>query len=259
MAEIAGNSISSSTQAVVDAYISMAQDLDQSAQVLQILSVNCSSLAKSGGCLKCEEIWATKFKNDPSSIPSGGEDEFVQKECASLCTCNASNINLSQNVNINWQIFANNSTSASFKNRVVNNINQSTSTSSTGAIIPNTSKNLTNSIDQVYTRLKSTTMQKSLQQLQQQQTVSLVGAGSIANVTMNQAQTYVAAAILSDSVTASLLSQVETTILAITTQTMDAGFAELAEVLVRLILGVVLLVVLLYTSSLVFEVFSLYA
>jgi hypothetical protein len=102
-------------------------------------------------------------------------------------------------------------------------------------------------------------MQKSLQQLQQQQTVSLVGAGSIANVTMNQAQTYVAAAILSDSVTASLLSQVETTILAITTQTMDAGFAELAEVLVRLILGVVLLVVLLYTSSLVFEVFSLYA
>jgi hypothetical protein len=250
---------SSSTQAIVDAYISMAQDLDQAAQVSQILSVNCSSLAKSGGCLDCQQLWAAKFKNDPSSIPAGGEDEFVEKECASLCTCNASNINTTQNVNINWQIFANNSTSASFKNRVINNINQSSSTSSTGAVIPNTSENLTNAIDGVYTSLKSKTMQTSLQQLQEQQTVSLVGAGSIANVTMKQAQTYVASAILSNSVTASLLSQVETTILAITTQTMNAGFAEIAKWLVYAIMMVIFLVVLLYTSSLVFEIFTLYA
>lgn len=253
------DSISTSVKAVTDAYISISQDFSQSAEIGQVISVNCTEGKKAGGCLACETRWKGLIDKNPSAIPSEGADKFIEKSCSYMCDCNLSDIDLSQRININWKIFAEASTSDKFQTLVKDSLAQQAKAKSKPLNFGNKESNINKVINNVYTHLKSDTMQKALQALQDQQQLIFSGAGSLASVTMTQASNYIANTLLLDSQMTDLLTEMETNVLQASTEVTNAGLAELALLLLRIIAFVIVLIVLFYSINLVFEIYSLYA
>jgi hypothetical protein len=249
--------ISTATKAVTSAYIALAQDLAQSVNVYQIASVDCSSGAKGDGCLTCEKYWGDFYIKNPKQNDSTSN---VTNECKQLCDCDMTDVNMSQNINVNFSTFANTSTKADFATQINNSIAQQTKQKgSTLTMIGDTSKNITNISNSIYDTLKTSAVQSSLQKLQDQQVVTLVGAGSSATVSLTQANKFVASVLMNNSQTSSMISKLDNEILQMSTQVASAGLAQLAMWVVRLIALVVILVFLLYSVDLIFDILGLYA
>jgi hypothetical protein len=255
--------LSSSVQSIAESYLSMAQDLTQTASVQQIASINCGTTDKGGSCMSCTKLYMETLNKFPvDSISTLQEkSDYIKKSCKTSCVCEISNLNMEQNININYATFAGNSTSESFVTNVRNSVTQKASSNKQSFVTspPNKMNTFETTIQKIYKRMKSKTMQKSLQSLQAHQNFTMTGAGKSANISQKQAMKVVSSILMLDKQMASLITELEANVLELSVMVANAGLAEMAMWLVKLIMMVVILVVLLYIITLIFQIYTLYA
>ena len=105
--------------------------------------------------------------------------------------------------------------------------------------------------------MQSDTFQAAVQGLTAMQIVAVEGTGSVAVVNLSQAVDYISKVLETNSETSTILQKLQNDIIQESTQITKAGLEEIIEWIVQIVLFVVILLVLFYSISLIFEVFSL--
>lgn len=239
----------STVQSVAEVYLAICQDIAQGASAQQNIVVNCSDINSKNLCLEC----VTRNKN-MNKTP-----QQVGQACTMLCNCNVSNVNLSQNIVYNSRLFMEYTNVADFANMVYNNIAQRADRAQTGiTLVSDKLTNANETITRLFTSMKSKSFQQAMENIQQLQTVSLSGPGNIYAVNMKQAVKFVSTILQTNSQTSSIITDLQSNILQLSTQITAAGFDQLIRIIIRIVMAIIILMLLFYTINLIFQVYSLY-
>ena len=176
--------------------------------------------------------------------------------CAPVCNCDVKNVDMSQAIVINFSAFTQDSARSSFFNQVTNSLAQKAIQQDSGIIASNT-KNSQGTINDLFEKMQSDTIQTAIQGLTAMQIIAVQGTGSVAVVNMNQAIDFISTILESNSETNTVLQDLENKIVQESTQITKSGLEEIIEWIVQIVLFILILVVLFFTSNLIFEVFSL--
>ena len=238
------------TSVVVEAYLAITQDISQGVTGRQIVSIDCGGDGKSKACNECIKYTKNELKRPPKE---------VQALCASICTCNIDNIKLKNMISFNAKAFLKVNAKEQFKTQINNSITQKAKQSGGDLFtIPDKTTNLTKTIDNLYTKMSTGSIQTALQNVQNLQTVSLAGPGDIYNVDMTVAIDYISTILTSDNSIMSSLDELTQNILQLSTQVTNAGLAQLIMWIVKIVLIIVILIVLFYSINLIFQLYALY-
>ena len=246
------NTSRSVTRAVTEAYLAITQDISQSLETQQLILLSCDSDNKRNQCHQCTQWW---FDNSSSFNPPPSSD-YVNKMCAPVCNCDIKNVDMSQAIVINFSAFTQDSARSSFFNQVTNSLAQKAIQQDSGIIASNT-KNSQGTINDLFEKMQSDTIQTAIQGLTAMQIIAVQGTGSVAVVNMNQAIDFISTILESNSETNTVLQDLENKIVQESTQITKSGLEEIIEWIVQIVLFILILVVLFFTSNLIFEVFSL--
>lgn len=242
------NTSRSVTRAVAEAYLAITQDISQSLEVHQLLSVSCNSKDKKSQCNSCLKWWFDNLST------TNATSEYINKMCEPVCNCNVKNVDMSQAIVVNFQAFLRDTSKQDFFTQVTNSISQAATQENSGIIASNT-KNSEDTINDIFTSMQSDTIQTAIQSMTSIQLIYIEGTSSIAVVDMNQAIDFISNILESNSETQDSLDALENNVIQASTQISKAGLDEVIEWIVQIILFVILLFALFYTVNLIFEVF----
>lgn len=246
------NVSSSVTRAVTEAYLAITQDISQSLENHQLIRLSCDSDDKRIQCDQCTKWWfnhGSSFKPPPSS-------DYINKICAPVCRCDVKNVDMSQVIVINFSAFTQDSARSRFFNQVTNSLAQKATQEDSGIVSSNT-KNSRNTINDIFNKMQSSTIQSAIQGLTSMQIIDVRGPSSVAVVNMNQAIDFISTILENNSETNTVLQELKDTVITESTQITKAGLQQVIEWVVQIVLFVVILFVLLYTINLIFEVYYL--
>ena len=243
----------SATKVVTDVFIDITQQISQGLSALQIVNVDCNSNGAGQNCLDCIQAWK-KLSNDPN-IP--------KKTCNSVCVCKVENIDMDQNIVLNLDSWLSYSNKDDFLKKINSSISQNAQ-SSGQSLYPNGDSsgdrqtNITNVTNNIFDAMKSTTFQQAIQSIKTLQIINLQGGGSITNVNLNDFAQYFGQILQNNTDTSSLITQLDASMIQLSTSVTDAGLARLILWIVRIIVAVIILIVLFYAIGLIFQIYTLY-
>lgn len=242
------------TRAVTNAYLAITQDISQSLDAQQLVTINCDSYGKTSKCASCVNWW-----NSPQNIgafdPPPTSDN-INELCSSVCNCKANNIQMAQTITINFNAFLRAGARDNFATQLKNSLSQSAKTNNTAPPTADTA-NLSQTADQLYASMTDEVFQKSLQGLSSLQVVAVTGPSSVVTVNLSQAIDYIDKILESNNVTANIINEYDTRILQATSQLITGGINELIEWLIQIVLFVVILVILFFSINLILDALTL--
>jgi len=244
------NTSRSLTEAVTEAYLAITQDISQSLEAQQLILLSCDSKEKRDQCDRCTLWW---FNNSRSFNPQPSSD-YINKMCAPVCSCDVKNVDMSQTILINFSAFMQDSAKSSFFNQVTNSLAQKATQEESGIPTSNT-KNSEDTINSLFEKMQSDTIQTAIQGLSAMQIITLQGTGSVAVVNMNQAIDFISTILENNAEVSSELQKLENQIIQESTQITRAGLEEIIEWIIQIVLFVVILFALFYTIDLIFQVY----
>ena len=244
----------STTRAVTNAYLAITQDISQSLDAQQLVTINCDNYGKNSKCASCVNWWSSPqnigaFKPPPTS-------DNINELCSSVCNCKASNIQMAQTITINFNSFLRAGARDNFETQLKNSLSQTAQTNNTAAPTADTA-NLSQTANQLYDSMTDEVFQKSLQGLSSLQVIAVKGPSSLVTVNLSQAIDYIDNILESNQVTASIINEYDTRILQATSQLITGGINELIEWLIQIILFVVILVILFFSITLILDALTL--
>lgn len=243
------NTKKSTITALAQAYMTLSQDISQGINAEQTILAKCDEPVTKDFCLKC--ISETKAK--------GYTPEQVDRICQTLCKCKISNVKFGQRVFYNSKIFQRNDTGINFETQFLNSLSQQASSEDTGIKLSgNSVKNISENINSVRNYFKSDVFQSAMEQLKQQQDVTVIGAGNIYDVDFTQAVDYVSNVIQKSSSLSDIISSLQITVLQMATEVTISGLDQLIIWIIRIVVALVVLVTLFYAINLIFQIYSLY-
>jgi hypothetical protein len=219
---------------------------------------------KDDTCYKCIKFWSDLNKKAEGKGLKKKPMKEIRDDCSSICECKVSNINMSQNVNLDLSIFqkANASTKflQSFKQNIAQQANQqggglAPGFLSGGTDTTNTSKNITSLVQS----FSDKTFQDSMQQFSASQSVDIEGPVIVNGLNMEQTVDVISKILSTSNATSQIISDMETEVLQAATSVSEAGLDAFIIMIIRLIASIVTIGVLLYTSSILFNLYSLIA
>jgi len=244
----------SATEAIAEAYLSITQDIAQGLSATQVLNLQCGHTAKQ--CTNCIKWWKKYFDNRPEYK---NPEKDIAESCAPICECKIEDVKMDQQIFINFEAFTKTDVSKEFLTQVFNSINQQAQYKGGGVFeVGDRVTNTTETVNKIYNAMRTDTFQSIIQGLQTIQTVSLVGGGKIINVDMNSAVKYMSHVLTTSQETSSLIDELQTNIIQLSSKVADAGLTQLITWLVRLVMLIFIIILLLYTVSLIFQIYALY-
>jgi hypothetical protein len=246
------------SRVVAEAYLSIVQDISQNLFAYQNIDINCQEKTKGNLCLGCISSWENGyFKKHKMDLKKRAE--FIRNACKTACECSLNNVNMNQNITINFNAFLENDANDTFKTQIMNSINQNAEANNTGVFeFGNRLNDTISTINKIYEKMKTDTVQKSLQTLSVGQNIKIIGPSRMINVNMNQAIDYVSKILISNKETSSLILDLQINILTLTTQVTNAGLQQLIVIIVRIIMLILIIILLLYSINLFIQLYTLY-
>ena len=238
--------------AVTEAYLAITQDISQTVSASETLYLS----NKATDCQACIKLW-----QDWASLQSKPIPGFVEKSCSSLCSSKLKNITMLQKINFNAAAFLEDASQSNFTTQVTNSINQQAQASGDSSYDNQNgdrAKQLAKISTKMYTDLTQKNVQKALQALSSSQRIGLDGPGTAVSIDLSVAEDYVSSVIANSSETIDSLNQMAATVLQLSTEISEAGNTELIVWIIRIVMLLIVLIVLLYSSSLVFQIYSLW-
>ena len=235
---------------ITQAYLNVTQSITQGFYNQQIVKVDCKK--NSDVCNKCLEV----AKN--YNLVDG--DDYSQ--ACPICFCTLENINLNSIIKLNLSSFIQENSSANFQQQVLNSITQKAAEANQSLFnFDDTKKNSLNKIsNNIYNHIKQDSIQTSLQQLKTFQILSLENSNTQAiNVDLNIATTFISKIFQSSSDVSSSISDMDTTIIQITSSVSDAGFAAIVSIIVTLAVIFTIGMVSIFAFGLITQILELYA
>lgn len=239
--------------AVTEAYLAITQDISQTVSASETLYLS----NKATDCQACIKLWQDWASVQSKPIPPG----FVEKSCSSLCSSKLKNITMLQKINFNAHAFLENGSQSNFTTQVTNSINQQAQASGDSSYDNQNgdrAKQLATISTNMYNNLTQNNVQKALQALSSSQRIGLDGPGTAVSIDLSVAEDYVSSVIANSSETIDSLNQMAATVLQLSTEISEAGNTELIVWIIRIVMLLIVLIVLLYSSSLVFQIYSLW-
>ena len=174
----------SSVKAISEAYLSITQSVGQSVFTSQVVSVDCNDDPSASPCIACiqglKKIWEDAGREL--------DLDFISRSCDFACRCEVKDINLDQQISVNFDAFQRHDNAQDFVTRVMDSLySQAEQTGSSMFPDTNRTETIQKSITDVYTKMKSSTFMEAVQDLRVLQTVSLTGPGTIVTVDMTSA------------------------------------------------------------------------
>jgi hypothetical protein len=251
------NSSSVTTKAVSDAFLSITQDISQGIYNSQEISVDCYGDTKNQSCMSCIDFWI-KYNKTKAPLKQLSMEQ-MREVCEGICECKMSNINLSQNINLNLKSFITNSSSQDFQEKIMNSLSQQANSSGQSFYPTETrTSNINKTINKLYTSMTTDSFQSSIQGLKTLQNIKFSGPGIISNVNMNQVTKYISTLLISDKSTSKLMAELTNDVRQYAMSITNAGLATLGLILVQLIVLVLVIMSILYISSLIIQMYTLY-
>ena len=218
------------TQIVADTLISITQVISQSLSVQQSLQVDCTNKAP---CVVCLQLQAA--------------NPLVQ--CDVLCQCNVSDVDLSQSVTCDFKAIQETTVDV-FQSTFMNNLYLASLTG--GVNISNLDVNqsvLTTNVTNVFTQLRSDNFQSSIEAVSLNQDVRLIGPGSITALSMQQITSVVMSSLQQLTSVSEVLNQLQTTLIAISSQTTMSAINQVIAIFLMIITVVIVLAITVFTCQ----------
>lgn len=237
------------TRTVVQAYLNITQDITQGSISHQLLDINC--VKNNDTCNKCIET-AKKYglgNGDYSTI-------------CNVCFCTLENVNMNNVITINMDAFLS-STGSDFAQQVQNALVNQVG-SGNGFLFNTKGSNgltaLSDSSKDMHQQIQNSSIQKSLQDLKNFQIISIkTPNSSLINVDLDLAVNFISNILQQNTATSSILSNINSTIIQLTTQEQTNSLNVIISWIVTLVVVGLMIVVSLFMVNIVMENLSLYA
>jgi hypothetical protein len=233
---------------IAKAYLSIVQTASKSSNVTQILDINCSS-SNNESCLNCyKEMKQLNLGNDA-----------ISTICKNLCECNISNIDISQNVSIDFKSFQDSKSAQTFKNEIMNNMFLEAKKEGTSLFFdPEGSRQTTinNSIDNLYTNMITNDFSSAVQSSLNQQIVK-IKANNVYNISLDSLSNITSIVIQNSESINESLNKLVSDITVLNTQILKQGLSEIIKIFVRIIIILVIIIFIIFAVNLTFTFISL--
>lgn len=240
------NSISVITQA----YLNITQSTTQGFYNQQVVDVDCRK--DSVECNRCIQL-----ANEYGLVTNNN-----YSNACPVCFCTLENINLSSIIKLDLTSFQTTSASISFGQQVINSITQKAGEAGKQLFnfTDDAKKSLIENANSIYSIISKTSVQQSLEQLNEFQILALRGSNTQAiNVNLNVATTFISKVFQSNLQNSSALSSMENTILQISTSTMESGFASIISIIVTLAVIFIIGLTGIFAFNIILQILELYA
>jgi hypothetical protein len=244
---VSGNKQISILRAISEAFVTITQDVSQSALSSQIVSLDCSREATGNACLKCYDI----LKSVNAS------EEKMIKTCRNVCNCSIEDVEMNQLVTINTSAFFESDVSQDFITQFKNSIYMQAKKSGKSLFNDTDLDTLQSSITNIYTELKSSTFQAKIDNIQSLQVVELRGAGSIKTVDLTSIIDYVSQAVKTTGTIQTLINDLEKQMLSLSSQVTKGTMEAIIELFVSVIFMILLALIGYITFSTIFDIIAL--
>lgn len=250
--EITGKSETDSKQisvlrAISEAFVTVTQDISQSALSSQIVSLDCSMDAAGTSCLKCY---------DTLRSVNASEEKMI-KTCNSVCNCSIEDVTMDQLVTINTNTFFESDISQEFITQFKNSIYMQAKQSGKSLFTDTELTSLQSSITNIYNELKSRTFQAKIDDIQSLQVVELKGAGSIKTVNLNSTIDYVSQAIKTTKTVQTLINDLEKQMLTLSSQITKSTMEAIIELIVSVTFMILLVLIGFFMIITIFNIIAL--
>lgn len=246
--------------AVTNAFISIVQDISQGVIVSQILDINCDSSDRQISCNNCISQTNNYYNN--TKIDINDRNKIIKDFCSPVCECNINNINMSMSVSLNLSALQSSDSKTRFIDTVKNNMFISAKKSGTDFYFNDDGddkiKNINKNIENMYNNLISTSFQSTIQELSTLQLVQLKGSG-INSINMDQCTSLIETSIQSNLSTNQSLTELQKSMIELTVQVVDSGFAQIIIIIVQIVILLLIIICLSYFMNLGFTFLSLYS
>ena len=234
-----------SIRAVSEAYLAIAQDITQG------LSMNSTVLLENSGapCKQCLEAW------------HGGQPGDNRSDCEAQCVATMRNVRVQSKINFRANAFAGAQIKNDFATQVKNSI--VTQTNEAGSNLNDTSDSnssttkIANITDSILSLMSDSTHQQIKQTLDGVQFIRLSGPGNVERIDFSAAVEYIGNVLLSDSQISSQINDLSD-VIATMTDIIVAGNDETILWVVRIAILILWIVVVLYSTQIVFTIYSLW-
>ena len=223
--------------------ISVTQNISQTVSASQVLSVNCTKNQQD--CNDCVKWWVNKYKEanrDPI-------DAVIAKNCKYACECSVTNLNMSQAITCNFgalvSTVSQNTFFDSFKSNLYIYMHQRDSYIP-GLGSPANMEVVQKKVNAVFSELKDDKFQQILQSLETSQIVEIEGPSSVTKVTMKQMVNIVSNATQGSQSVNAAINDLESTLMTMTKQVIDAGLNQLIASLLMIIAIIVIFIILFF-------------
>lgn len=233
-------------QAISEAYLSITQDVSQGVYALQMVSLDCGG-ETSENCLSC--ISSTKKLTNDSKI--------ISDTCKPVCDCSISNIDLSQQISVNFSSFMENSSEADFQSKLLNSIYIQAQQTNNPLNFQNKMTEITNNINIIYNEMRTESFQNSIQSLKSTQIVSLKGAGNITTVNQQFAIDFISNILMSNSTISKAASELTNSVINSTYQVINAGLNKLISLIVQGFFLFFIIIILFFIIQQSFQIYNL--
>lgn len=230
-------------QAISEAYLSITQDVSQGVYALQLVSLDCGG--KTGeNCLNCISS-IKELKDKTSDI------------CKPVCECSISNIDLSQQISVNFSSFMESKDSKDFQNNLLNSIYIQAQQTKNPLNFDNKMTDITTNVNKIYTEMRTEKFQSSIQSLRTMQIVSLRGAGNISTVNTKLAINFISDILLNNSTISKAATDLTNTIVNSTYQAANAGINQVISLVVQGFFLFFIIIILFFIIQQSFQIYNL--
>jgi hypothetical protein len=215
---------SATINSIAKSFLSIVQTSAKSTNTTQLLEIKCNDKDDTS-CNDCYKISKDYFNNDE-----------VLKICKPLCECNISNINMTQNVTINFESFQGEESKQTFQTEVMNNIFMEAKKSGTELFFDssgNRQANIYKSIDTLYNNMVTSNFNLAIQQAVSAQTL-IIKSNNVYNITLDSLVNITSLIVQnSESISDSLNSLIKE-ITMLNTQILKQGLSEIIKLIVKI-------------------------
>lgn len=244
---ISGNKQISVLRAISEAFVTITQDVSQSALSSQIVSLDCSREATGNACLKCYDILKSVNVSE----------EKMTKMCNKVCNCSIEDVVMNQLVTINTSAFFESDVSQDFITQFKNSIYMQAQKSGNSLFNDTELDSLQSSITNIYNELRSNTFQSKIDNLQSLQVVELKGAGSIKTVDLTSTIDYVSQAVKTTGSIQTLVNDLEKKMFALSSQVTKSTMEAIIELIVSVIFMMLICLIGYVTFATILEIIPL--
>jgi hypothetical protein len=215
---------SATINSIAKSFLSIVQTSAKSTTTGQLLEIKCND-ENDTSCTDCYKITKDYFTNDE-----------VLKICKPICECNISNINMTQNVTINFESFQGEESKQTFQTEVMNNIFMEAKKSGTELFFDssgNRQANIYKSIDTLYNNMVTSNFNLAIQQAVSAQTL-IIKSNNVYNITLDSLVNITSLIVQnSESISDSLNSLIKE-ITMLNTQILKQGLSEIIKLIVKI-------------------------